>query len=292
MWSVHGALAAAVVALTLAAGGSARAMDSDQEQELAQRLAAGAKPQLTRLNDVVIENYKRPPKDFNAHEFLVISKPGADPIRLAAQSFTMRNLQVGAGPGPNAIFVGYAGGAHCCYTVDLLWIAGEFRVQTIELFDSELKIDSAGGPPRLSFYDFNFAYWNASFADSPAPLVVLSYDHARREYAADLPAMRKPAPSADELVQQAAKLRKIYEQLRPDELNSDLWGAMLDLIYAGNAASARGLLDQAWPPGRPDKDAFLKDFTKQLWEGTTWRQFDLGRVLAASESFPPPAAAP
>jgi hypothetical protein len=282
-------LAAMGVALTLAAG-SAWALDPDEEQDLAQRLAAGAKPQLTRLNDVVIEDYKRSPKDFNAHEFLIIRKPGETPVKLAAQSFTMRNLQVGAGPGPNAIFVGYAGGAHCCYTVHLLWIAGEFRVQTIELFDSELKIESSGRTPRLSFYDFNFAYWNASFADSPAPLVVLSYDPARREYAADAQAMRKPAPAANELAQQAAKLRKIYEELRPDELNSDLWSAMLDLIYAGNAASARALLDQAWPPDKPDKDTFLKDFTKQLWEGTTWRQFDLARVLAASDTFPPPPA--
>jgi hypothetical protein len=286
---VRVALAAAAV---LAVAGSAWALDPDQEQELTQRLAAGAKPQLTRLNDVVIEDYKRPPTNFNAHEFLIIRKPGETAVKLAAQSFTMRNLQVGAGPGPNVIFVGYAGGAHCCYTVHLLWIAGEFRVQTIELFDSELKIDSAGHAPRLSFYDFNFAYWNASFADSPAPLVILSYDPARREYAADAQAMRKPAPSADELAEQAAKLRKIYEGLHPDELDPDLWGAMLDLIYAGNAASARALLDQAWPPGRPDKDAFLKDFTKQLWEGTTWRQFDLARVLAASDAFPQPAVAP
>jgi len=289
MWRVRVALAAAFV---LAVAGSAWALDPDQEQELAQRLAAGAKPQLTRVNDVVIEDYKRPPKDFNAHEFLIVRKPGETPVTLAAQSFTMRNLQVGAGPGPNAIFVGYAGGAHCCYTVHLLWIAGEFRVQTIELFDSEVKIESTGRTPSLSFYDFNFAYWNASFADSPAPLVVLSYDPARREYAADALAMRKPPPAADELAQQAAKLRKIYEELRPDELNSDLWSAMLDLIYAGNAASARSLLDQAWPPDKPDKDAFLKDFIKQLWEGTTWRQFDLGRVLAANEAFPPPPAAP
>ena len=290
MRSMRAALAGLVLALI--AGGSAWALDPDQEQELAQRLAAGAKPQLTRLNDVVIEDYKRPPKDFNAHEFLVIRKPGGEPIRLAAQSFTMRNLQVGAGPGPNTIFVGYAGGAHCCYTVYLLWIAGEFRVQTIELFDSELKIDSAGRTLRLSFYDFNFAYWNASFADSPAPLVILSYDPARGEYAADGPAMRKPAPSADALAQQAAKIRKIYEELQPDDLDAELWGAMLDQIYAGNAASARTLLDLAWPPDRPGKDAFLKDFTKQLWDGTTWRRFDLARVLAASDAFPPPAAVP
>jgi len=66
-----------------------------------------------------------------------------------------------------------------------------------------------------------------------------------------------------------------------------LWSAMLEMIYAGNAGSARALLDAAWPGDRPGKEEFLTAFTRRLWGGTTWRRFDLGRVLGAADAFPP-----
>jgi hypothetical protein len=289
--SVGAALAAALAALILA-GGSAAALEPDEEQELAQRISAGVRPQVIQLNDAAIDDYKRPPKEPDAHEFLVIRRAGDTPIKLADRSFAMRTLQVGGGPGPNAIFVGSSGGAHCCYTAHLIWIEGGVRHQAIELQDSELKIETSRGTPLLRFYDFGFAYWNAAFADSPAPAVVLAYDPRRGEYTADATAMRKPAPTDAALAQRAAEIRKAYESLRSDDLDPALWAAMLDLIYSGNAGSARALLDAAWPPAKPGKDDFLEDFTQQLWTGATWQRFELGRVLDAGEAFPPPASAP
>jgi hypothetical protein len=289
--SVGAALAGALAVLALA-GGSAVALEPEEEQELAQRIRAGVRPQVIQLNDVAIDNYKRPPGDPEAHEFLVIRPPGDQPIKLADHSFTMRTLQVGGGPGANAIFVGFSGGAHCCFTAHLIWTEGGVRHQVIDLQDSELKLETGRNTPRLRFYDFGFAYWNASFADSPAPLVVLAYDAQRGEYAADAAAMRKPAPTQAALAEQAKQIRETYEGLRSEELAPALWAAMLDLIYSGNAGSARALLEAAWPPAKPGKDTFLKEFAQQLWTGPTWRRFELGRALDAGEAFPPPAAAP
>ncbi|HXP73033.1 MAG TPA: hypothetical protein VN823_02730 [Stellaceae bacterium] len=284
------------IAMLVLADGSAFALTPDEEQELAQRISAGARPQIIRLNDVMIEDYKRPADvdelDQKIHEFLVIRSRWDEPIKIADHALAMRTLQVGGGPGANAIFVGFSGGAHCCFTAHLIWIEGRVHHQEIPLTDSDLKIEARGGPPRLRFSDFDFANWNASFASSPAPEVVLAYDPRRGEYGLDPDAMRKPAPSDTALADQAAGIRKKYEALSGDELDPSLWAAMLDLIYTGNAASARALLDAAWPEAKPGKAEFLADFTRQLWAGETWKRFDLARLLEADQAFPRPAAAP
>ena len=294
MFAARLVLTAALAMLVPA--GSAVALTPDEEQELEQRISAGARPQIIRLNDVMIEDYKRPADedalDQKIHEFLVIRSRWDEPIKIADHALAMRTLQVGGGPGANAIFVGFSGGAHCCFTAHLIWIEGRVHHQEIPLTDSNLKIEARGGPPRLRFSDFNFVGWNAPFAASPAPEVVLAYDSRIGEYSLDPDALRKPAPSDAALADQAAEIRKKYEALPGNELDPSLWAAMLDLIYTGNAASARALLDAAWPPAKPGKEKFLADFTRQLWAGETWKRFELGRLLAADEAFPQPAAAP
>jgi hypothetical protein len=295
MVSVRRALVVGLAMLALAAN-SAFALTLEEEQELAQRISEGARPQVIRLNDVMIEDYRRPSdandSDPKIHEFLVIRSRWDEPIKLADHTLGMRTLQVGGGPGPNAIFVGFSGGVHCCYRAHLIWIEGRVHHQEIPLAESDLKIEARSGPPSLRFSDFNFANWHAPFAASPAPPVVLAYDPRHGEYSLDPDAMRKPPPSDAALADQAAGIRKTYEALLGDDLDPALWSAMLDLIYTGNAGSARELLGTAWPEAKPGKDQFLVDFTRQLWAGETWRRFEIGRLLAADEAFPRPAAAP
>jgi len=291
---MSGVLAAVTAAgmLSLAATeGWAMGLNQAQEKELAARVAAGAHPSMIRLNDVEIQDFKRRPGTGDAYEFLVIGKSGEPSITLADGSFTMRNLQVGGGAGPNAIFVGFSGGVHCCYTAHLIWIEGRLHHQEIELRDSELKVVPISNVPQLHFFDFAFAEWNATFTDSPAPPVILSYDPRKGEYVADAAAMRQTPPDAVILDLRAQEIRKVYDGLRPGDLDPVLWAGMLEMIYSGNAASARALLEAAWPADRPGKDEFLADFTRQLWRGDTWRRFDLGRVLGAAETFPPPPEA-
>lgn len=293
MPSARVGLAAALVMLTTAAG-SAFALTPEEQQELAQRIGAGARPQIIRLNDVMIEDYRRPPDagDTSAktHEFLVIRSPWDDPIELADQSFALRNLQVGGAPGPNAIYVGFSGGAQCCHTAHLIWIEGRVHQQEIPLGASDLRIEAGGGPPRLRFNDSGLSNGTASPPSGGAPEVVLAYDPRRGEYGLDADAMRKPAPSDAALADQAAEIRGKSEALAGDAPDPALSAAMLDLIYAGNAGSARALLDDAWPEAKPGKEEFLADFTHRLWAGETWRHFDLGRLLGADQAFPAPAA--
>jgi hypothetical protein len=111
--------ASVVIAICLSVGAvlaaaSARALDQAESQELQALIAAGVKAQTIQLNDAAIQYYRRVEGQEGSHEFLVISRGDHTPIKLAAQRFAMRSLQVGGTNSPNAIYVGYSGGAHCC----------------------------------------------------------------------------------------------------------------------------------------------------------------------------------
>jgi hypothetical protein len=287
MTSVRSLLALATLVLM---AGPALALTPEEEQELAQRISAGVRPQMIRLNETAVEDYKRPPDAPNGHEFLVIKSPWDEPIKIADRDFAMRTLQVGGGPGPNAIYIGSSGGAGCCHTAHLVWIEGRAHHQAIPLGASDLKIEAGGGPPRLRFNDDAFARWTAHPGLTSGPSVVLAYDPRVGEYRLDRDAMWKPPPSDAALADQATEIRNKTQTLSGDVLDPSLSAAMLGLIYTGNAPSARSLLDAAWPDTTPGKDAFLADFTRQLWAGETWRHFDLGHLLEADQAFPRPPA--
>ena len=284
-------MALGIVVLTT---GSAAALTPEEEQELAQRIDAGVKPQIIRLNDTAIEDYKRPPNagaaDDKLHEFLVIHSPWDEPVKLAGFNFAMRTLQVGGGPGPNAIYVASSGVGRCCFTAHLIWIDHRMHHQAIALLDAELRMEARNGPPRLRFQDHGFVGADAPGPSARRPDVVLTYDPRVGEYALDPDAMRKPAPTDSALAEEASDIRKQLETAPAEEVRPILALAMLDLIYSGNAPSARGLLDAAWPAPGSGKDEFLAEFTRQLWAGETWRRFQLGRLLEADQAFPQPAS--
>lgn len=281
------------LAMLVCTSGAAMALTPEEEQELAQRVDAGIKPQVIRLNDTAIEDYKRPanadPLDDKLHEFLVIRSPWDEPVKLAAFNFAMRTLQVGGGPGPNAIYVASSGIGRCCSTAHLIWIDHRMHHQAIALLDAELKLVPGNGPPRLRFQDHGFVGPDAPGTAARRPDVVLVYDPRVGEYALDADAMRKPPPTEAVLAEEAADVQKQFETAPAEEVKPILVLAMLDLIYSGNAASASGLLDAAWPAGKPGKEKFLADFTRQLWAGETWRRFQLAHLLEADQAFPPPS---
>lgn len=221
------------------------------------------------------------------HNLLVISQGGRTRYRLTAQSIEIVYRRAGqkTDQEPDLIVTAYAGGAHCCYTVHVISIDGSVVDEKIPIRDSELELDSSATPPGLRFYDFAFAYWNAAFADSPAPLVVVAWDREARRYRPNIAAMRQPAPDEATLAASGAEMRAKLAAAPPDRPDPALWGHMLDLIYAGNAAAALRFFDVAWPPDRPGKAAFLADFTRHLRSGELWRRYRLGGLLGADAIF-------
>src|SRR6266852_5722857 len=139
--------------------------------------AAPAEPDMVQLDVNTIALSARGDAMQLDHNSLVISQAGRIRYRLTAASIEIVYRRDGARVDrqPDLIVTGYAGGAHCCYTVHVIRIDGKIADDRIPIRDSELELDRSKTPPRLRFFDFAFAYWKTSFADSPAPLVILAW---------------------------------------------------------------------------------------------------------------------
>lgn len=81
----------------------------------------------------------------------------------------------------NLLVEGFSGGAHCCFTAHLIELAPTPRVLwSADVRDAGVALADldADGVPELLTADMSFAYEFCSFAESPAPLVVLAWDGA------------------------------------------------------------------------------------------------------------------
>ena len=175
---------------------------------------------------------------------------------------------------PNLVISEYTGGAHCCSLFHIFEIGEKFRhIQTIELQDSCTDFKNLDNDPALELLmnDWTFAYWNACFADSPAPEVILKYSGGQYQMASNL--MRKLPRRQAELIETAAKIKSLPEWKDPaQKFPPALWREMLNLIYTGNMAQAWKLFDLAWPEGMAGKQEFLEEFKAQLKKSLYWEQ--------------------
>ena len=175
---------------------------------------------------------------------------------------------------PDLVIHEYTGGAHCCSLFHIFEIGEKFRhIQTIELEDSctDFKNLDNGPALELPMNDWTFAYWKTSFADSPAPEVILKYSDGQYRMAPTL--MRKPPLSPLELNGTAASIRLSPEWKDPEQkIPPALWREMLNLIYTGNMDQAWSLFHLAWPEGLAGKEKFLEEFKAQLATSLYWEQ--------------------
>jgi len=184
---------------------------------------------------------------------------------------------------PNLVVSEWTGGAHCCCQFYVFEIGEAFRFLGVIDAGHGDGSDFADldGDANLEFVgcDWTFAYWYTSFADSPAPTIILRYSDGRYRFAMDL--MRKPAPSAEALERGAAVIRRDKKEWeRFDRPPSYLWGTILDLIYEGNENSAWQFFDLAWPKDVGGKKKFAREFRAQLKRSPYWpevRQLNPGR---------------
>ena len=107
---------------------------------------------------------------------------------------------------PEVIVGSWSGGAHCCFSFQILQLGRDFRV--LAKLDAK---DSGGahfedinhdGKYEFIANDWTFAYWRTSFAESPAPEVILRPKPAESgyvDYQLALDLMRKPAPTQEQL---------------------------------------------------------------------------------------------
>lgn len=182
---------------------------------------------------------------------------------------------------PNLVLSAWSGGAHCCYTYHILELGETVRqVAALEVShagQSHFEDPDNDGKLKLVTADFTFAYWKASFADSPAPPVILEYRDGLYRLAGRL--MLKPAPDEERLAGLAKGVSEA-EAWQRNDLPAALWKIMLDLIYTGNADAAFRFADRAWPEAVTGKEQFLADFRAQLMLSPYW--VEIRRMNAAS----------
>jgi hypothetical protein len=194
---------------------------------------------------------------------------------------------------PDMIVTNWTGGEHCCLSHYVFELEPRLRLLAeIQDADGDRAHFAAMDGHRGYYYlgnDWTFAYWNASFADTPAPTVVLHYvdDGRRGGYHLAMEKMQRPEPSREAWNRAIEKARGAFA--RPSEfgdgVGSPLWSDMLHLIYTDHADLAWKLYDQAWPAQMPGKEKFLSGFCSQLMTSPYWP--DLAGTI---QSAPPECA--
>jgi len=181
---------------------------------------------------------------------------------------------------PDMIVSAYTGGLHCCTLIQVYELAPKLKLlATLDAEHGDLAhFALIGQQYYFVAADWTFAYWRTSFADSPAPRVVLRFDanNSGGRYHLALDKMERPAPTATEWARIEDAAHAAFGARNPlgQDIGSRLWGNMLELIYRGHSTLAWRLLNDAWPATRPGKGAFLSDFCSRLKTSPYWADLE------------------
>jgi hypothetical protein len=174
-------------------------------------------------------------------------------------------LNLGA---PTLVIQGYSLGAHCCMSVTILYLGDRFHAMpTLELLDAESVYFHKVNRHRalaMSTVDFSFHYWRASFVNSAAPNVVLTYNSAVKHYEADPVLMWKPLPSKTKLKNEISAVRRDLEfnkDHQDPETPRELTQPILDLIYSGHITEAYDFLKQTWVGTNDERERYWSEMT-------------------------------
>jgi len=183
---------------------------------------------------------------------------------------------------PEVIVYHYGNGAHCCFTYTIFSLGKNLKIVDVlhgehSYFDFK-DLDGDGQYEAIG-RDWIFAYWNTSFAGSPAPSVILRWKNGKYRLAEDL--MKKPPPEKKEILKLAAELKKYVEVDQNPQLPwiPEWWAVMIKLIYTGNGKLAWEFCDLSWPVPEEkssrkkylkEKKMFLAEFKQQLRKSNYW----------------------
>jgi hypothetical protein len=116
------------------------------------------------------------------------------------------------------------------------------------LLSVELKDFNDDGIDEIAGLDKAYSYFGGdSFASSPIPLVVLSFDKNQGKFVPDKELMSKRPFSRDKLKELSLKYREDTRWSKESRPPTELFAAMLELIYSGNENRAWELFDASWP---------------------------------------------
>ncbi len=173
---------------------------------------------------------------------------------------------------PELSFIGWSGGAHCCFTGHVIELGEEASVlwdfDTMDSSAEFVDIDK-DGVMEIETSDSVFRYWHINFQDSPFPYVLLTYDEKLKKYVVDQDMMRKDPPSIEEIKDRASPWTSYSWQGSDCEGNKGEcapWAYAIYLIYSGNTKEAKQYIDLAWRDNSEfkSKEDFLTEFKETL----------------------------
>jgi hypothetical protein len=229
--------------------------------------------------------------------FALIEKDGQCQLLVSGQQVSVAGLHlpVDSATAPQLIVTSYSGGAHCCFSYGIVSLGKAFAVDVIDSADSPISLSGLGDgdTPDITYFDMAFAYWNTSFAESPAGQVHLTWDKDRYRLI-DAGAGTQPQPSDIVLAAWQAEMTAAIKALpspyvsiadqnngkEGPQLDPVIWSHLIDLIYAGYSETAVDLYNKAWPQDVAGKDVFWRDFVNQMQQASVlWTPWKLGKVL-------------
>jgi hypothetical protein len=175
---------------------------------------------------------------------------------------------------PELVLDGYSGGAHCCGHNYIIELSSPLSVLLdLDTGDNGITFidNGAGKPMSFKTQDSYFGYWLTSYSCSPQPTIIYKFDGVSHKYVIDPDSMRKQLPT-DSVIKENANGWKSSDWTE-DGSGRDIgdacvtpWTYALDLIYSGNAKSARDYIDLAWKPNSQFKSEadFLDAFSSQI----------------------------
>jgi hypothetical protein len=207
---------------------------------------------------------------------------GSDPVQ--EQLIKPGNDITGDGI-PELVVSEFTGRSECCLMVHVFSLGD--KIKNYGNIDARYAEETRflKSPNQGLLYktkDFTFAGWGGKGFTQPAPEIYLRPGLDGYHLALDL--MRHPAPPEEALQKRAQEIQqeltKIEATHRGADLPVSLTGAVLGLIYTGNAKSSRHFLELCWPAGRPGLDIYWEDLHTQLKRSPYWK--DLQPTLTAS----------
>jgi hypothetical protein len=171
---------------------------------------------------------------------------------------------------PNLVVSQYLGGAHGVYRYLVLELDGSAvnEVDVIDGIDAEFRDLNNDGLLEITGIDRAYDYFlGDSFAASPRPSVVLSFDTTKEKYVLDRQLMTKSPFSRDQLNELSTKYREDIRWHKESRPPSVLFDTMLKLVYSGNEKQAWELFDTSWPEGtntKMPKEEYKEHIEKEL----------------------------
>jgi hypothetical protein len=167
---------------------------------------------------------------------------------------------------PEIVVSTWSGGAHCCYSTSIYSIGDDVRpVLTIETGNcgpGEIRDLDGDQQMEVVTCDDRWGYTYCSFADSPFPQVVYTYNSARREY--ELATPRFASRFRDDIATKTTEARTHMAAEGGKDAGIDKCTVLrpaLALMYLGRLEDGRQLIRELY------RGADLDTFEKEVSDG-------------------------